>query len=97
MIEHGFFTDPDGHDERVILEGIELAHQLARTDQLAALTSLTPWSEGHREHSAILDAASGYWHPVGTCAMGPASDPMAVATRGAGCTGWTTSTSPTPR
>jgi choline dehydrogenase len=79
VIEHGFFTDPDGHDERGILEGIELAHQLARTDQLAALTSLTSWSDGQREHSTILNAATGYWHPVGTCAMGPASDPMAVA------------------
>ncbi|MFB9903392.1 GMC family oxidoreductase [Allokutzneria oryzae] len=78
-IDHGFFTDAQGYDQKVILEGIELAHDFARTERLSGLTGLTPWSAAEREPTAVLAAASGYWHPVGTCAMGPADDPMAVA------------------
>jgi choline dehydrogenase len=79
VIEHGFFTDPDGHDERVVLDGIDLAHELARTPPLAELAGLTPWPSARRSHESVLAEAGGYWHPVGTCAMGPATDPMAVA------------------
>jgi choline dehydrogenase len=79
VIEHGFFTDPEGHDRRVVLEGIDLAHELARAAPLAGLTGLTPWEDARREPASVLANADGYWHPVGTCAMGPATDPMAVA------------------
>ncbi|WP_170290487.1 GMC family oxidoreductase [Kitasatospora atroaurantiaca] len=78
VIEHGFFTDREGHDAQVVLDGVELAHQLAKTDRLTELAGLTPWSDEQREDAAIQQAAGGYWHPVGTCAMGPARDPMAV-------------------
>jgi choline dehydrogenase len=78
-IEHGFLTDAGGHDERVVLEGIDLAHDLARTGPLSGLAALTPWPPGRRERPAVRAEAGGYWHPAGTCAMGPAADPMAVA------------------
>ena len=78
-IDHGFFTDPAGHDERVILEGIDLAHEFAGSGPLAGLAGLTPWPDGRRDHSSVRADAGGYWHPVGTCAMGPAEDPLAVA------------------
>ena len=77
-IEHGFFTDPAGHDERVILEAIDLAHDFAGSAALSRLAGLTPWGDGRREHSAVLADAGGYWHPVGTCAMGPDANPAAV-------------------
>lgn len=41
------------------------------------MATLIPWSPVRRE--AITEVAGGYWHPVGTCAMGPAGDPAAVA------------------
>jgi choline dehydrogenase len=43
------------------------------------LAEVTPWGDGPREHSAVLAEAGGYWHPAGTCAMGPDADPLAVA------------------
>ncbi len=79
LIDHGFFTDPDGLDLQAVLEGVDVAHDLAGRGPLAGLASLTPWTEVMRRPSAALEAAGGYWHPVGTCAMGPAEDPMAVA------------------
>ncbi|MGI5229250.1 GMC family oxidoreductase [Actinoallomurus sp. CA-142502] len=79
VIEHGFFTDPEGHDQQVVLDGIDLAHELARSVPLAGLAGLTPWPAERRERESVLADANGYWHPVGTCAMGPEDDPLAVA------------------
>ena len=63
----------------MLLEGIELARRLARTRALAPLVGneldpgpiadLDTWVRGN---------TGGYWHPVGTCRMGPADDPGAV-------------------
>lgn len=77
LIDHGYFTDPDGHDRQVALDGVDLAHKLAETAPVSELATLTPWSPARRK--AIGETAGGYWHPVGTCAMGPAGHPAAVA------------------
>lgn len=77
LIDHRYFTDPEGHDRRVALDGVDLAHKLAETTPVGQLAMLRPRSSARRE--AIGDAAGGYWHPVGTCAMGPVDDPAAVA------------------
>ncbi len=79
VIDHRFFTDTDGHDLRTILAGVDLAHELARSGPLSRLAGLTPWPDERREAASVRAEAGGYWHPVGTCAMGPADDPMAVA------------------
>ena len=73
------FSALSEHDAAVLLEGIELARRLARTRALAPLvgnelepgpiTDLETWVRGN---------TGGYWHPVGTCRMGPADDPGAV-------------------
>jgi choline dehydrogenase len=77
LVEHRYFTDPDGHDRQVALDGVDLAHKLAETGPVSELATLTPWSPARR--AAIADVPGGYWHPVGTCAMGPPGDPAAVA------------------
>jgi choline dehydrogenase len=77
LIDHRYFTDPDGHDRQVALDGVDLAHKLAETTPVSTLATLTPWSPARRQ--AIVDEPGGYWHPVGTCAMGPADDPASVA------------------
>jgi choline dehydrogenase len=77
LIDPRYFTDPDGHDRQVALDGVDLAHKLAKTAPVSELATLTPWSPARRK--AIAEVAGGYWHPVGTCAMGPAGDPAAVA------------------
>lgn len=79
LLDHGYLTDPDGHDLAVLVEGIARARELAAADPLrdligpevvpgpqAALDDAVPRIHGH------------YYHPAGTCAMGPASDPLAV-------------------
>jgi choline dehydrogenase len=77
LIEPRFFSDPDGYDRQVGLDGVDLAHQLADTVAVRDLATLEPWSAAQR--AAVGEEQLGYWHPVGTCAMGPAEDPMAVA------------------
>ncbi|MBE3014681.1 GMC family oxidoreductase [Microbispora sp. NEAU-D428] len=77
LVDPRYFTDPDGHDRQVALDGVDLAHKLAETTPVSELATLIPWSPARRE--AIAEAAGTYWHPVGTCAMGPAEDPAAVA------------------
>ncbi|HEX6355386.1 GMC family oxidoreductase [Actinophytocola sp.] len=71
LIEHRFFADPDGHDRQVVLDGVDLAHALAETAPLNEFATLTPWPPARREAGAVAEMSFGYWHPVGTCAMGP--------------------------
>ena len=82
-IEHQYISDPEGHDRAVLREGLRIARRLAAQQELRDLlgaelspgpsieddTALEHWIDGAIEH---------YYHPVGTCAMGPESDPLAV-------------------
>ncbi|QUQ64994.1 GMC family oxidoreductase [Kutzneria sp. CA-103260] len=76
LIDHRYFTDADRHDRRVALDGVDLVHELAETAPVRELASLTAWSPARRQ--AVGETPGGYWHPVGTCAMGPENDPAAV-------------------
>jgi choline dehydrogenase len=83
LLDHGFLTDPEGHDLAVLCEGIELLRELASQPGLAPLLGreLAP-GESLRTRDALtqhlLAHRDNYWHPVGTCKMGPTSDPLAV-------------------
>jgi choline dehydrogenase len=82
-IEHRYLSDAEGHDRAVLREGLRVARILAAQPKLRDLlgTELSPgpateddaalerWIDGAIEH---------YYHPVGTCAMGPADGPLAV-------------------
>jgi choline dehydrogenase len=81
-IDHRYISDPDGHDRAVLAEGLRLARELTRQPVLRELlgeelnpgpgtsdADLVRWVETAVEH---------YYHPVGTCAMGPEGDPDAV-------------------
>jgi len=73
------FSALSDHDVDVLTEGIELARRLASTRALGPFlaeelepgptTDLEEWVRGN---------TGGYWHPVGTCRMGPTADPGAV-------------------
>lgn len=77
LVNPHYFSDPDGYDRQVALDGVDLAHELAGTAPVSKMAVLDPWSSNRRE--AIGQTQAGYWHPVGTCAMGSADDPAAVA------------------
>jgi choline dehydrogenase len=82
-IDFRYFTDPDGHDERVLLAGVKLARRLAEQP------ALRPWVKRElapglevRDDRALSEyarrTANTVYHPAGTCRMGAADDPMAV-------------------
>ena len=83
LIDHGYLTDPDDQDLAVLLDGVDLARTLARQAPLSDLigAEIGPGPELlDREELRAYVRASGthYYHPVGTCKMGPAADPSAV-------------------
>ncbi len=74
-IDHGYLSDVEGHDRAVLAEGSERARQLAATEPLRAIIGDELEST---LHSPIARFHAHYYHPVGTCAMGAPSDPLAV-------------------
>ena len=82
-VDPSYFTDPDDHDERILVEGIRLARRLAES------SALRPWvvRESSPGPSVQTDEALGayakrysntVYHPSGTCRMGAAEDDRAV-------------------
>lgn len=82
-IDFRYFTDPEGHDERVMVAGIRRAREIAAQGALREWVKreLTPGVEvqSDAEISAYARAtANTVYHPAGTCKMGAAGDPLAV-------------------
>ena len=83
LINAGYFTDPDGYDLRVMIEGLRYARCLFGRPALSGWIGeeLAPGasavSDGELASYVRETATTGY-HPAGTCKMGPASDPGAV-------------------
>lgn len=82
-IDFRYFTDPDGHDERVMVAGIRLARELAKQPALQQWIKreLSPGADIQSD-AAISDyvrrTANTVYHPAGTCKMGEADDETAV-------------------
>ncbi len=83
LIDPGYFTDPEGRDERLLVEGVRLARRLAGT------AALSDWIVEEAAPGATLqsDAELGafvrrysntVYHPSATCRMGASDDPGAV-------------------
>ena len=82
-LDFGYFTDPDGEDERCLVDGLRLAREVAATSpfrewirrEVAPGPALTTDAElsayGRASHNTV-------YHPVGTCRMGAVDDPLAV-------------------
>lgn len=82
-IDHGYLSDADGNDAQVLLDGIELARSLAAQPALAPLIGdeLLPGASitARADLAELLKTyCMHYYHPVGTCRMGPASQRDAV-------------------
>ena len=78
-IDTGYLSDRDDADLSVLMSGIELAREIARQRPLAALIGKElPASARWVGREDVRRACLHYYHPVGTCKMGPVSDPGAV-------------------
>ncbi|MEZ4568932.1 MAG: GMC oxidoreductase [Thermomicrobiales bacterium] len=79
VIDHGYLTDPDGHDLGVLLDGVELARKIAGDmhrrglierestpgADLVSVDDLRRWGE---------ETVGIYYHPSCSCRMGPSGD-----------------------
>jgi choline dehydrogenase len=74
VIDHGYLTDPEGHDLGVLRDGVGLARRFLASEPLPGLlTERVPGADVDLDR-AILAGVIHYWHPVGTCAMDLATD-----------------------
>lgn len=90
-IEPKYFTDAESRDLAVVIDGIRMARRLVAAGPLDSLVEAetAPGPEAVTDaalRAYVRDATTSYAHPVGTCKMGPASDPAAVVgSRGKVC------------
>ncbi len=79
VIDTGYFTDADGDDLTELMDGVAIGREIARQPPLAGLIG-----EELDDTASIVSAEQvgrfglHYYHPVGTCKMGPGSDAGAV-------------------
>lgn len=83
VIDHGYLTDPEGHDLAVLLDGIELACEIVGEMQAGGLIQGVEMPAPDRSDrdglSRWVEENVGiYYHPACTCRMGPAGDRNAV-------------------
>ncbi len=73
VIDHRYGTDPEGYDRAVLAESLDLLRSMCGVPELAATLGAEATT------GDPLDEIVNYCHPAGTCKMGPATDPTAVA------------------
>ncbi|MBB2975354.1 choline dehydrogenase [Microbacterium endophyticum] len=83
VIDHRFLSDSEGVDVAMLVEGAEILRELAASPALAPLVGpeIHPGPESFSREALVAHIyrhPDNYWHPVGTCAMGVASDRSAV-------------------
>jgi choline dehydrogenase len=87
VIDHRYLSDPGGHDRARLAEGVERVREVAQAPELRRLLGRElrpgPGISGRQAIGRFVDSAAvTYYHPAGSCKMGPASDPGAVAGAG---------------
>ncbi len=80
-VDPRYFTDPEGHDMRVMIAGIRKAREIMAQPAMAewAGEELAPGVDAQTDEQLaeyIKQTHNTVYHPVGTVAMGPASDPL---------------------
>lgn len=83
ILDHAFLRDEDGSDLARLVEGLELMEAALAEPELRRLlgeeTFPGPDLRARSTRTEIVrEHVSHAYHPVGTCKMGPASDPDAV-------------------
>jgi choline dehydrogenase len=82
-IEHCYLSDAEGHDRKVLMDGVRLAREISARDEVRGLLGqeLAPGADVVDASAVgrwIDESVVHYYHPVGTCAMGVEGDPGAV-------------------
>jgi choline oxidase len=82
-IDFAYFTDPEGHDERVLVAGVKLARELAQRPALKQWIKqeLSPGPAVQTDEAIseyVRRTANTVYHPAGTCKMGADGDETAV-------------------
>jgi choline dehydrogenase len=83
LIDPRYFSDPEGADERILVEGIRLARRLAAQPALKEWAGRELAPGPHIQSDADLGryvrlTSNTVYHPSSTCRMGAADDPLAV-------------------
>ena len=79
VVDTGYLSDPQQSDIAVLMDGIALTRQIAAQQPLRELIGgELAGSAAVVNRETVRENCVHYYHPVGTCKMGPASDPMAV-------------------
>jgi choline dehydrogenase len=80
LIDPAFFRDPA--DMAVLTKGLERGHAIMADEALAPFRGLMLYPlalhDAARTEQFLRRHSDTEYHPVGTCKMGPSSDPMAV-------------------
>jgi choline dehydrogenase len=78
LMEHNYLGDPEGHDLAVLVEGVLLTRRITVQEPLRSLLGEETSPADQTLDEFITNNVGHYYHPVGTCKMGPTSDPEAV-------------------
>ena len=81
VIDPRYFTDPDGEDERILVEAFRHARRMVWETSLRdwAVREVAPVGESDAEIAAFVrESSNTVYHPSGTCRMGAADDEAAV-------------------
>jgi choline dehydrogenase len=81
LIDPGFLTDPDGTDLERLAAGLGIIRRAVVGPVMTRLGISETWPGLARRGSlglrqAVRGSVSSYWHPAGTCAIGPVVDPQ---------------------
>lgn len=82
-IDHGYFTDPAGHDEAALVAGVRNARAVASAEPFASeiVREVFPGPDVVTDEAVSAAERAVHqtvYHPCGTCAIGGSADPAAV-------------------
>jgi choline dehydrogenase len=82
LIDHRYLSDPDGSDLRLLVEVVERIRSVAAQPPLRSLLGAEvypgPENTGRALPDVLASTVVHYYHPAGSCKMGPETDPLAV-------------------
>jgi len=76
QVDHGYLSDPDGHDLDAVVDSLRIGRRVLEASEAIERVLAPDVNADLREH--VLGDVGGYFHPVGSCRMGTAGDPLAV-------------------